>query len=246
MVVDMKRPMFIPVSICDPREFAAMASLPTPPECNTRKHSYDFLRNSDAFLLGGISASKRRRMEVPASPPASNAGDDESADFSDADSSIGSTCVMARRRSLFQSRHVRYLTPTSPSMHEVACFAPPTHEEYEYHPELQRSDDEDDEDEDAGVEEDGDKRECGQSSMETVVQATNAVDIGVPSDLFVVDADQESNHRHYMSDDNYSSSDEEAEFGYHSENEMQIDAMSSSDDSDSDLSDIEDYQFPIR
>ncbi|GJJ76340.1 hypothetical protein EMPS_08699 [Entomortierella parvispora] len=245
LVIDMKRPMFIPVSICDPRDFAAMASLPTPPECNTRKHSYDFLRNSDAFLLGGISASKRRRMETPASPPASNAGDDEFADFSDADSSAGSTCVMARRRSLFQSRHVRYLTPTSPSMQEVACFAPPTHEEYEYHPELQRSDDEDDEDEDMGVEEEEDKCANDQLSVETATQSISTVDIGVPSDLFVVDADQESNHD-YMSEDNYSSSDEEAEVGYRSENEMQVDAMSSSDDSDSDLSDIEDYQFPIR
>ncbi|KAG0049001.1 hypothetical protein BGZ83_006144 [Gryganskiella cystojenkinii] len=236
MVIDMKRPMFIPVSICDPRDFAAMASLPTPPECNARKHSYDFLRNSDAFLPGGISASKRRRMETPASPPASNAGDDDSADTSDADSSVTSTSVIARRRSLFQSRHVRYLTPTSPSMQEITCFAPPTHEEYDYHPELHHSDEDE-------VEED----EYDDESSERDEQTEDAKDVMAtsPSDLFVVEADQEMCH-HYLSEDNYSSSDDEAEFGYRSANNMQIDTMSSSDDSDSDLSDAEEYQFPIR
>ncbi|KAF9401991.1 hypothetical protein BGZ94_005023, partial [Podila epigama] len=183
MVVDMKRPMFIPVSICDPRDFAAAASLPTPPECNARKHSYDFLRNSDAFMLGGISSSKRRRMlsvdmmsstsDAPASPPASNAGDDDCADLSDADSSASS--YMARRRSLFQMRNVRHLTPTSPSMPEIGL-----------------------------------------------------------------------DHVSYQSEDNYSSSDDDADFGYPSEDHMHIhDAMSSSDESDSDLSDVEEYQFPV-
>ncbi|KAF9952619.1 hypothetical protein BGZ72_006046 [Mortierella alpina] len=238
MVVDMKRPMFIPVSICDPRDFATMASLPTPPEINARKHSYDFLRNSDAFLLGGISATKRRRMlsvdmmsscssEGPASPPASNAGDDEVAELSDADSSASS--FTARRRSLFQMRNVRHLTPTSPSMPEIVCFAPPTHEEYDYHPELDRSDDEDDE------EEDDEERVTSEVKDDAAVAAV--------SDLFVVEAEQESGPNAYF-EDHYSSSDEEAEIGYRCENEMQIDAMSSSDDSDSDLSDVEDYQFP--
>src|SRR5690349_9754418 len=152
MVIDMKRPMFIPVSICDARDLTATASLPTPPECNVRKHSYDFLRNSDAFLLGGISSTKRRRVDIlsadfetPASPPASNAGDDEVAELSDAESSA--SYFMARRRSLFQMRNVRHLTPTSPSMPEIVCFAPPTHEEYDYHPELDHSDDEEEEEE---------------------------------------------------------------------------------------------------
>ncbi|KAG0208509.1 hypothetical protein BGX28_000563 [Mortierella sp. GBA30] len=234
--MDMKRPMFIPVSICDPSDFATMASLPTPPECNARKHSYDFLRNSDAFLLGGISATKRRRMlsddtmsttgsEVPASPPASNAGDDEFAELSDADSSA--SAFMARRRSLFQMRNVRHLTPTSPSMPEIVCFAPPTHEEYDYHPELDHSDDEEDEEVEEG------RVACD------VRDETAAPE---PSDLFVVEAEQAQNA--YLSEDSYSSSDDE-EFGYHPGNEMQIDAMSSSDDSDSDLSDAEDYQFPV-
>ncbi|KAF9985036.1 hypothetical protein BGZ75_003397 [Mortierella antarctica] len=239
MVVDMKRPMFIPVSICDPRDFATMASLPTPPEINARKHSYDFLRNSDAFLLGGISATKRRRMlsvdmmsscssEAPASPPASNAGDDEVAELSDADSSASS--FTARRRSLFQMRNVRHLTPTSPSMPEIVCFAPPTHEEYDYHPELDRSDDEDDEEED--------------DEERVTSEVKDDVPVAAVSDLFVVEAEQEPHNAYF--EDHYSSSDEEAEIGYHCENEMQIDAMSSSDDSDSDLSDVEDYQFPVR
>ncbi|KAG0325779.1 hypothetical protein BGZ99_000156 [Dissophora globulifera] len=233
MVVDMKRPMFIPVSICDARDFAAMASLPTPPECNARKHSYDFLSNSDAFLLGGISATKRRRMlsvdmmsDAPASPPASNAGDDEVAELSDTDSTADS--FMARRRSLFQMRNVRHLTPISPSMPEIVCFAPPTHEEYEYHPELDHSDDEEEEEEDYEV--DFTKNVTTESA--------------VPSDLFVVEAEQEVGQSADLSD--YSSSDDEAEFGYHTENRMQIDGMSSSDDSDSDLSDVDDYQPPTR
>ncbi|KAG0368271.1 hypothetical protein BGZ54_002318 [Gamsiella multidivaricata] len=234
IIVDMKRPMFIPVSICDARDFAAMASLPTPPVCNARKHSYDFLSNSDAFLLGGICTTKRRRMlsdelmsETPASPPASNAGDDDVAELSDAESTAG--YFMTQRRSLFQMRHVRHLTPTSPSLPEIVCFAPPTHEEYDYHPELDHSDDDEEEDEE--------ERKAG--------VAENVVAEAVPSDLFVVEADQEMGHSAYLSEDNYSSSDDEADFGYHSGNQMQIDAMSSSDDSDSDISDVEDYQ-PVR
>ncbi|KAF9306655.1 hypothetical protein BGZ74_004594 [Mortierella antarctica] len=248
MVVDMKRPMFIPVSICDPRDFAAMASLPTPPECNARKHSYDFLRNSDAFMLGGISSTKRRRVlsvdmmsssEAPASPPASNAGDDE-LELSDADSSASS--YMARRRSLFQMRNVRHLTPTSPSMPEIFCFAPPTHEEYDYHPELDHSDDEDEEEEE---EDDEDDRVENTRMMEHSMVSSYVRDV-VASGLFVVE-DQAADHISYMSDDNYSSSDDEGEVGYHSEDEMHVDdAMSSSDESDSDLSDVEEYQFPVR
>lgn len=250
MVIDMKRPMFIPVSICDARDLAATASLPTPPECNARKHSYDFLRNSDAFLLGGISSTKRRRVDIlsadfetPASPPASNAGDDEVAELSDAESSA--SYFMARRRSLFQMRNVRHLTPTSPSMPEIVCFAPPTHEEYDYHPELDHSDGEEEEEED---EEEEEENKAVNGSFEQQVDMTEEmVDCSMPSDLFVVEADQESGHNTYLSEDNYSSSsDDEAEFSYHSENEMHIDAMSSSDDSDSDVSDVEDYQFPIR
>ncbi|KAF9121090.1 hypothetical protein BGW39_010851, partial [Mortierella sp. 14UC] len=245
MVIDMKRPMFIPVSICDARDLAAAASLPTPPECNARKHSYDFLRNSDAFLLGGISSTKRRRVDIlsaefdaPASPPASNAGDDEVAELSDTDSST--SYFMARRRSLFQMRNVRHLTPTSPSMPEIVCFAPPTHEEYDYHPELDRSDDEEEEEEE-------EEKTVHGSLEQQVGMVEEMVGCDVPSDLFVVEAEQESGHHVYLSEDNYSSSsDDEAEFGNHSENEMHIDAMSSSDDSDSDVSDIEDYQFPIR
>ncbi|KAF9385207.1 hypothetical protein CPB97_005052 [Podila verticillata] len=250
MVVDMKRPMFIPVSICDPRDFAAMASLPTPPECNARKHSYDFLRNSDAFMLGGISSTKRRRMlsvdmmsssEAPASPPASNAGDDEVAELSDADSSASS--YMARRRSLFQMRNVRHLTPTSPSMPEIFCFAPPTHEEYDYHPELDHSDDEDEEEEE---EEDDDDRVQNTRMMEPSMVSSYVRDV-VASGLFVIEDQEGMNHISYMSDDNYSSSDDEGEVGYHSEDEMHVDdAMSSSDESDSDLSDVEEYQFPVR
>ncbi|KAG0253823.1 hypothetical protein BG011_006134 [Mortierella polycephala] len=229
----MKRPMFIPVSICDPRDFAAMASLPTPPECNARKHSYDFLSNSDAFLLGGISSTKRRRTrsvdsDAPVSPPASLAGDDETAELSDTDSSAGS--FMSRSRPLFQMRHVRHLTPTSPCLPEIVCFAPPTHEEYDYHPELDRSDDEEDEEE----EEEG-----------KVGEIKEAVVVAEPADLFVVEADQELSHNAYLSEDNYSSSDDEAEFSYSCENEMQIDTMSSSDDSDSDLSDVEDIQYSV-
>ncbi|KAI7822157.1 hypothetical protein BC939DRAFT_192345 [Gamsiella multidivaricata] len=211
-----------------------MASLPTPPVCNARKHSYDFLSNSDAFLLGGICTTKRRRMlsdelmsETPASPPASNAGDDDVAELSDAESTAG--YFMTQRRSLFQMRHVRHLTPTSPSLPEIVCFAPPTHEEYDYHPELDHSDDDEEEDEE--------ERKAG--------VAENVVAEAVPSDLFVVEADQEMGHSAYLSEDNYSSSDDEADFGYHSGNQMQIDAMSSSDDSDSDISDVEDYQ-PVR
>ncbi|KAF8947069.1 hypothetical protein BGZ46_005656, partial [Entomortierella lignicola] len=222
MIVDMKRPMFIPVSICDARDIVAMSSLPTPPECNARKHSYDFLSNSNAFLLGGISATKRRRVlsvdmmsDAPASPPASNAGDDEVAELSDADSSAGS--YMARKRSLFQMRNVRHLTPTSPSVPEIVCFAPPTHEEYDYHPELDHSDDDDEEEEE---------------KIEVAAPAA-----AVPSDLFVAEA--------YLSEDNYSD-DDEADFGYNSDNQMEIDAMSSSDDSDSDLSDVEEYPFRCR
>ncbi|ORZ26506.1 hypothetical protein BCR41DRAFT_224420 [Lobosporangium transversale] len=229
----MKRPMFIPVSICDTRDFAAMSSLPTPPVCNARKHSYDFLSNSDAFLFGGISATKRRRVlsvemvsAGPASPPASNAGDDD-AELSDAESSVDT--YMTSKRSLFQTRHVRHLTPTSPSMPEIVCFAPPTHEEYDYHPELDHSDDEDDEEDDHKINQDKD--------MAATI---------VPSDLFVVEADQGVGHNAYLSEDNYSSSDDEADFGYHSGNQMQIDAMSSSDDSDSDLSEVEDYEAPVR
>lgn len=250
MVVDMKRPMFIPVSICDPRDFAAMASLPTPPECNARKHSYDFLRNSDAFMLGGISSTKRRRMlsvdmmsssEAPASPPASNAGDDEVAELSDADSSASS--YMARRRSLFQMRNVRHLTPTSPSMPEIFCFAPPTHEEYDYHPELDHSDDEDEEEEE---EDDDDDRVENTRMMEPSMVSSYVRDV-VASGLFVVEDQEGMTHISYMSDDNYSSSDDEGEVGYHSEDEMHVDdAMSSSDESDSDLSDVEEYQFPVR
>ncbi|KAI1308432.1 hypothetical protein EDD11_004283 [Mortierella claussenii] len=233
MVVDMKRPMFIPVSICDTRDFVAMASLPTPPECNARKHSFDFLSNSDAFLLGGISATKRRRVlsvdmmspGAPASPPASNAGDDD-AELSDAESSADS--YMSHRRFMFQMRNIRHLTPTSPSLPEIVCFAPPTHEEYDYHPELDHSDDEE--------EEEDHKSDEVKGVLATVV----------PSDLFVVEAGQETCHNAYLSEDNYSSSDDEADFGYHSENRMQIDAMSSSDDSDSDLSEVEEYQLPIR
>ncbi|KAF9922739.1 hypothetical protein FBU30_007136 [Linnemannia zychae] len=249
MVIDMKRPMFIPVSICEARDLAAAASLPTPPECNARKHSYDFLRNSDAFLLGGISSTKRRRVDIlsaeigaPASPPASNAGDDEAAEFSDAESSA--SYFMARRRSLFQMRNVRHLTPTSPSTPEIVCFAPPTHEEYDYHPELDRSDDEDEEEED---EEEEEENNVNNSPEQKNGMTEEMVGCGVPSDLFVVEADQESGDHRYLSEDNYSSSsDDETEFSYHSENEMHIDAMSSSDDSDSDVSDVEDYQFPIR
>ncbi|KAK3817317.1 MAG: hypothetical protein J3Q66DRAFT_183712 [Benniella sp.] len=222
-VVDMKRPMFIPVSICDPRDIAAMASLPTPPVCNARKHSYDFLNsslNSDALMMDGISITKRRRMisiDTPASPPASNAGDDE--DLSDADST---TSYMARTRSRFQTRHVRHLTPTSPSLPEIVCFAPPTHEEYVYHPELDHSDDDEEE-------------------ADIITDEAAAA----PTDLFVVEADQEMGHHAYLSEDNYSSSDDEADFEYHTENQMQIDAMSSSDESDFDLSDVEDVQ-PVR
>ncbi|KAF9401546.1 hypothetical protein BGX21_001390 [Mortierella sp. AD011] len=223
MIVDMKRPMFIPVSICDARDIAAMSGLPTPPVCNARKHSYDFLSNSNAFLFGGISATKRRRVrsvdmisDAPASPPASNAGDDEVAELSDADSSAGS--FIARKRSLFQMRHVRHLTPTSPSMPEIVCFAPPTHEEYDYHPELDHSDDDEEEEE---------------------APAQDVVATAAPSDLFVVD-------NAYLSEDNYSSEDDEADFGYNSDNQMEIDAMSSSDDSDSDLSDVEEYPFRCR
>ncbi|KAF9434383.1 hypothetical protein BGZ76_008113 [Entomortierella beljakovae] len=233
LVVDMKRPMFIPVSICDARDIVAMSSLPTPPECNARKHSYDFLSNTNAFLLGGISATKRRRVlsvdmmtDAPASPPASNAGDDEIAELSDADSSACS--FMARKRSFFQMRNVRHLTPTSPSMPEIVCFAPPTHDEYDYHPELDHSDDEEEEEE----------------SENSVDALQSSVAGAVPSDLFVVEADQEMGHNAYLSEDNYSSDDDEADFDYSSDNQMQIDAMSSSDDSDSDLSDVEDY--PIR
>ncbi|KAF9986034.1 hypothetical protein BGZ65_008984, partial [Modicella reniformis] len=232
MVVDMKRPMFIPVSICDPRDIAAMTSLPTPPVCNIRKHSYDFLGNpdnSDAFMLDGISITKRRRMisiDAPASPPASNAGDDEVAELSDADSTTGS--FMARTRSRFQMRHVRHLTPTSPSLPEIVCFAPPTHEEYDYHPELDHSDDEEEEEDDHKVD-----------------ITTDVASAAIPSDLFVVEADQEMGHNAYLSEDNYSSSDDEADFEYHTENQMQIDAMSSSDESDFDLSDVEDLQ-PVR
>ncbi|KAF8947332.1 hypothetical protein BGZ47_009519 [Haplosporangium gracile] len=249
MVIDMKRPMFIPVSICDARDLAATASLPTPPECNLRKHSYDFLRNSDAFLLGGISSTKRRRVdilsadfEIPASPPASNAGDDEVAELSDAESSA--SYFMARRRSLFQMRNVRHLTPTSPSMPEIVCFAPPTHEEYDYHPELDHSDDEEEEEED---EEEEEENKAVSGLFEQQIDMTEEmVACSMPSDLFVVEADQESSHNTYLSEDNYSSSsDDDTEFSYHSENEMHIDAMSSSDDSDSDVSDVEDYQFPI-
>ncbi|KAG0372728.1 hypothetical protein BGX24_012651 [Mortierella sp. AD032] len=248
MVIDMKRPMFIPVSICDARDLAATASLPTPPECNARKHSYDFLRNSDAFLLGGISSTKRRRVDIlsaefdaPASPPASNAGDDEVAELSDAESST--SYFMARRRSLFQMRNVRHLTPTSPSMPEIVCFAPPTHEEYDYHPELDRSDDDEEEEE----EEEEEERAIDGSLEQQAGMVEEMVGCGVPSDLFVVEADQELGRHTYLSEDNYSSSsDDETEFSYHSENEMHIDAMSSSDDSDSDVSDVEDYQFPIR
>lgn len=231
MVVDMKRPMFIPVSICDPRDIAAMASLPTPPVCNLRKHSYDFLNNSyssDASMMDGISITKRRRMisiDAPASPPASNAGDDEVAELSDADSTTGS--YMARTRSRMQTRHVRHLTPTSPSLPEIVCFAPPTHEEYDYHPELDHSDDEEEEEDDHKV-----------GMMTDVVAAA-------PSDLFVVEADQEIGHHAYLSEDNYSSSDDEADFEYHTENQMQIDAMSSSDESDFDVSDVEDLE-PVR
>lgn len=244
----MKRPMFIPVSICDPRDFAAMASLPTPPECNARKHSYDFLRNSDAFMLGGISSTKRRRMlsvdmmssEAPASPPASNAGDDE-LELSDADSSASS--YMARRRSLFQMRNVRHLTPTSPSMPEIFCFAPPTHEEYDYHPELDHSDDEDEEEEE---EDDEDDRFENTRMMEPSMVSSYVRDV-VASGLFVVEDEVLGDHISYMSDDNYSSSDDEGEVGYHSEDEMHVDdAMSSSDESDSDLSDVDEYQFPVR
>ncbi|KAF9085320.1 hypothetical protein BGX23_009788 [Mortierella sp. AD031] len=255
MVIDMKRPMFIPVSICDARDLAAAASLPTPPECNARKHSYDFLRNSDAFLLGGISSTKRRRVDIlsadfeaPASPPASNAGDDEVAELSDAESSV--SYFMARRRSLFQMRNVRHLTPTSPSMPEIVCFAPPTHEEYDYHPELDRSDDEEEEEEEEEDEEESEENMVD-GSLEQQAERTEEMMMmdgcGVPSDLFVVETDQASGHSTYMSEDNYSSSsDDETEFSYHSENEMHIDAMSSSDDSDSDVSDVEDYQFPLR
>ncbi|KAI8604535.1 hypothetical protein EDD21DRAFT_210216 [Dissophora ornata] len=238
IVVDMKRPMFIPVSICDARDFVATASLPTPPECNARKHSYDFQSNSDAFLLGGISATKRRRIpsvdmmlagsDAPASPPASNAGDDEQAELSDTDSTAYS--AMARKRSRLQMCSVRHLTPTSPYMPEIACFAPPTHEEYDYHPELDHSDDEDEE------EEEEDKFDVAE---EVVATAS-------PSDLFVVEAEQELGQSAYLFDDNYSSSDDEADLCYHSQNQMQIDAMSSSDDSDSDLSDVDDYQPPVR
>ncbi|KAG0245636.1 hypothetical protein B0O80DRAFT_429004 [Mortierella sp. GBAus27b] len=232
MVVDMKRPMFIPVSICDPRDIAAMASLPTPPVCNARKHSYDFLNNdnSDACVMDGISITKRRRMisiDAPASPPASNAGDDEIGELSDADSAAGS--CMARTRPRFQTRHVRHLTPTSPSLPEIVCFAPPTHEEYDYHPELDHSDDEEEE------EEDDHKADI----------MTDVVAAAAPSDLFVVEADQEMGHHAYLYEDNYSSSDDEADFEYHTENQMQIDAMSSSDESDYDLSDVEDLQ-PVR
>ncbi|KAG0279507.1 hypothetical protein BGZ95_001023 [Linnemannia exigua] len=231
MVIDMKRPMFIPVSICDARDLAAAASLPTPPECNARKHSYDFLRNSDAFLLGGISSTKRRRVDVlsaefdaPASPPASNAGDDEVAELSDAESST--SYFMARRRSLFQMRNVRHLTPTSPSMPEIVCFAPPTHEEYDYHPELDRSDDEEEE------EEEDEEEKIIDGSLEQQASMVEEMELG---------------RHNYLSEDNYSSSsDDETEFSYHSENEMHIDAMSSSDDSDSDVSDIDDDQFPNR
>ncbi|KAF9896923.1 hypothetical protein BX616_006495, partial [Lobosporangium transversale] len=159
------------------KDFAAMSSLPTPPVCNARKHSYDFLSNSDAFLFGGISATKRRRVlsvemvsAGPASPPASNAGDDD-AELSDAESSVDT--YMTSKRSLFQTRHVRHLTPTSPSMPEIVCFAPPTHEEYDYHPELDHSDDEDDEEDDHKINQDKD--------MAATI---------VPSDLFVVEADQ--------------------------------------------------------
>ncbi|KAF9109249.1 hypothetical protein BGX27_007825 [Mortierella sp. AM989] len=236
MVVDMKRPMFIPVSICDARDIAAMSSLPTPPECNARKHSYDFLSNSNAFLLGGISSIKRRRVlsvdmmsDAPASPPASNAGDDEIAELSDADSSAGS--FIARKRSLFQMRHVRHLTPTSPSMPEIVCFAPPTHEEYDYHPELDHSDDDDEEEEE------------GENKFDSV---QDVIASAAPSDLFVVEADQEMGHNAYLSEDNFSSDDDEADFGYSSDNQMEIDAMSSSDESDSDLSDVEDYPFRCR
>ncbi|KAG0330182.1 hypothetical protein BG004_002170 [Podila humilis] len=244
MVVDMKRPMFIPVSICDPRDFAAMASLPTPPECNARKHSYDFLRNSDAFMLGGISSIKRRRMlsvdmmsstgseAAPASPPASNAGDDDMAELSDADSSASS--YMARRRSLFQMRN-------------IVCFAPPTHEEYDYHPELDRSEDEEEEEEDDDEEEDEDVHHT--RMLEPSMVSSYVRDVVAASGMFVVEADQglDMAHNSYVSDDNYSSSEDEGEVGYHSEDEMHIDdAMSSSDESDSDLSDVEEYQFPVR
>lgn len=225
-VVDMKRPMFIPVSICDPRDIAAMASLPTPPVCNARKHSYDFLNNvhSDALMMDGISITKRRKMisiDTPASPPASNAGDDE--ELSDADSTTGS--YLARTRSRFQTRHVRHLTPTSPSLPEIVCFAP-THEEYAYHPELDHSDDDEEEEDD--------------QKADIITDEATA-----PTDLFVVEADQEMGHHAYLSEDNYSSSDDEADFEYHTENQMQIDAMSSSDESDYDLSDVEDVQ-PVR
>ncbi|KAG0230549.1 hypothetical protein BGW41_002495 [Actinomortierella wolfii] len=290
MVVDMKRPMFIPVSICDPRDFSSMAGcLPTPPETNARKHSYDFLRQSEGLFPGGLAAIKRRRMvsvdmmgDAPASPPASTAGDDET-ELSDADSQ-GFSFNAFRRKSIFH-QSFRQLTPTSPSLSsDTPCFAPTASADdddsdaFELHPELAESEDEseDESNNGTGLNNDnsnnnsgnhhsnhGDNNDVFNSGNNADTRAGSFLDSAImPTDVFI--APQESAHG-YLSDDHFSFSeadeyddeddqhdeifvqeDIEEQSHQHTEGDMEVDAMSSSDESDSDMSDMEDDQFQVK
>ncbi|KAG0256044.1 hypothetical protein DFQ27_005936 [Actinomortierella ambigua] len=288
MVVDMKRPMFIPVSICDPRDFSMTGCLPTPPEINARKHSYDFLRQSEGLFPGGLAAIKRRRMvsvdmmnDAPASPPASTAGDDET-ELSDADSQ-GFSFNTFRRKSIFH-QSFRQLTPTSPSLSsDTPCFVPTASPDdddsdgFELHPELAHSEDEsEDDDEDV----DGDNATnnsingcCNYKSGANYINCGSDADtlaghlesVSMPTDVFI--APQDTDHG-YMTDNHFSFSEADEEdddedqdedaFDHsfalgeveeqvnHAEGDMDVDAMSSSDESDSDMSDMEDYQFQVK
>ncbi|KAF9977212.1 hypothetical protein BGZ73_006685 [Actinomortierella ambigua] len=285
IVVDMKRPMFIPVSICDPRDFSMAGCLPTPPETNARKHSYDFLRQSEGLFPGGLAAIKRRRMvsvdmmsDAPASPPASTTGDDET-ELSDVDSQ-GFSFNTFRRKSIFH-QSFRQLTPTSPSLSsDTPCFVPAASADdddsdgFELHPELAHSEDESEDEEDDNGDNTATNKSCySHNSDASCINSGNDADtlaghlesISMPTDVFI--APQESDHG-YLTDNQFSFSeaDEEDEyedededkldhgfiFGdveeqvHHAEGDMDVDAMSSSDESDSDMSDMEDYQFQVK